>query len=222
MKQLRIRYQALEAWLHRLSVRERGIILGALAIVLLGLFDQLLLRPLLHERQSIAAAKDNVMLQIEQANLQIDELQQAISRNPNEVMRKSIRQLLVMHDNLDEEINELTDGMIAPENMALLLGEMLSEKYGMKVQSVQSSPAERLLVADEQAADGPAIYRHALELNMTGTFFQVRDYLAAVESLPQKLLWDQLEYVVEDYPRGKLHLQVHTLSTQEVLLRVAN
>ena len=51
---------------------------------------------------------------------------------------------------------------------------------------------------------------------------QVRDYLAAVEELPSKLLWDQLEYVVEEYPKGSLTLQVHTLSSQEALLRVAH
>ena len=127
-----------------------------------------------------------------------------------------------MHAALDGQISAITDGMIAPQEMPVILGELLSERFGLKVQSVQSRAAQRLMVADKNQHNAAAIFRHDLELTLSGSFFQVRDYLAAVEELPSKLLWDQLEYVVEEYPKGSLTLQVHTLSSQEALLRVAH
>jgi MSHA biogenesis protein MshJ len=218
---LRIKYQALEEKAHKLSVRERLIIVGAVAVLLLGIFDQLLLRPWLQERQQIEQDKSALLKSMETSNRRIDELQQAILNNPNNQLKASIENLLVLHAQVDQGIAKITDGMIAPQKMPVILGEMLSERFGLKVQSVKSKAAERLMVADEHDQHAAAIYRHDLELKMVGSFFQMKDYLAAVEGLPDKLLWDHLEYVVEEYPKGSLTLEVHTLSSQEELLRVA-
>lgn len=217
---LQTKFQELEDKAHKLSVRERAIILGALAMLLLGLFDQLLLRPWMQEREKIESHKTVILKSLEASNRRIDELQQAILNNPNNQLKASIETLKLLHDEVDESIAEITDGMIAPQKMPVILGEMLSERYGLKVHSVKSKAAERLMSADEQDDHAPSIYRHDLELKMVGSFFQMKDYLAAVEALPDKLLWDHLEYVVEKYPKGSVTLKVHTLSSQEELLRV--
>ncbi|AUM12438.1 hypothetical protein Kalk_08405 [Ketobacter alkanivorans] len=221
MNNLRIKYQELEEKAHKLSVRERAILLGAIAVLLLGVFDQILLRPWLHEREQIDKDKTALLNSMEASNRRIDVLQAAINDNPNIVLKKSISNLNDMHSELDEQIGKITDGMISPQDMPFVLGEMLSERHGLKVQSVKSRAAQRLMVADEHKVNAAAIYRHDLEIKMSGTFFQMRDYLAAVEALPSKLLWDNLEYVVEEYPKGSLILQVHTLSSKEELLRVS-
>ncbi|MCP5019291.1 MAG: hypothetical protein GY938_29000 [Ketobacter sp.] len=221
MNNLRIKYQELEEKAHKLSVRERAILLGAIAVLLLGVFDQILLRPWLHEREQIDKDKTALLNSMEASNRRIDELQAAINDNPNIVLKKSISNLNDMHNELDKQIGNITDGMISPQDMPFVLGEMLSERYGLKVQSVKSRAAQRLMVADEHKVNAAAIYRHDLEIKMRGTFFQMRDYLSAVEALPSKLLWDNLEYVVDEYPKGSLVLQVHTLSSKEELLRVS-
>ncbi|RLU01875.1 hypothetical protein [Ketobacter sp.] len=219
---LRIKYQELETKAHKLSVRERMIIVGALAVLVLGVVDQLLLRPWLQERDQIEKDKTTLLKSMEASNRRIDELQSAILNNPNNQLKANIENLLELHEEVDHDIAAITDGMIAPQQMPVILGEMLSERFGLKVHSVKSKAAERLLVADEQDQQAAAIYRHDLELKMVGSFFQVKNYLAAVEALPEKLLWDRLEYVVEEYPKGSLTLEVHTLSSQEELLRVAH
>ena len=222
MNDLRTRYRELEEKVHRLSVRERAILLALSCVLLLGLFDQLLLRPWMQEREQIEKDKAVLLSSMQASNLRIDELQAAIAGNPNIVLQDSIARLQTMHAALDGQISAITDGMIAPQEMPVILGELLSERFGLKVQSVQSRAAQRLMVADKNQHNAAAIFRHDLELTLSGSFFQVRDDLAAVEELPSKLLWDQLEYVVEEYPKGSLTLQVHTLSSQEALLRVAH
>lgn len=214
------KYQEIETRLHQLSLRERAIILGAVIVLLLGLFDQLLLRPWMQERETLERDKASLLSNMEQASQRIDELEAAIRANPNLVLKASIEQLQQQHHQVDQQIARFTEGLITPQEMPHLLAELLSERYGLRVESVKSKPARRLLVADEQQAQSAAIYQHDLELKLAGSFFQVRDYLAAVEALPTRLLWDHLEYVVDEYPKGSLWLQVHTLSSEEELLRV--
>lgn len=222
MNDLRIKYQELETKAHQLSVRERAIIVGALSVLLLGLFDQFLLRPLMMEREQIEKDKATLLDSMQESNRRIDELQHAINTNPNIVLQRSIDELHEYHTELDQGIAAITDGMIDPVQMPFVLGELLSERNGLKVHSVKSKAAQRLMVADENQKESAAIYRHDLELTLEGSFFQVRDYLTAVEALPSKLLWDDLEYTVETYPKGSLNLRVHTLSSREELLRVSH
>ena len=203
-----------------LSVRERVIIAGALAVLLLGLFDQLLLRPWLNERAALVTEEQKIKLKMEQLTQQMADLEEQIANDPNKRLREDIAKLQQRHLQIDAEINKITDGMIAPELMPSLLGELLSERSGLKVQSIKSTPARQLLSADKDSKDAPAIYRHDLELRLQGSFAQVQHYLQSIEALPQKLVWDELDFAVEKYPRGELLLAVHTLSAREELIRV--
>lgn len=203
-----------------LSVRERAIIAGATAVLLLGVFDQILLRPWLQERAVLTQQEQKIKLESEQLLAQISTLEQQLANDPNKILKENIAQLNERHQQVDVEIGKITDGMIAPELMPSLLGELLSERSGLKVQSIKTIPAQQLLTADKNNHAAPAIYRHNLELRLQGTFDQVQRYLQSIEALPQKLVWDELSFAVEKYPRGELLLAVHTLSAREELIRV--
>ncbi|MGB1062241.1 MAG: hypothetical protein ACPGZU_19020, partial [Ketobacter sp.] len=131
MNDLRTRYRELEEKVHRLSVRERAILLALSCVLLLGLFDQLLLRPWMQEREQIEKDKAVLLSSMQASNLRIDELQAAIAGNPNIVLQDSIARLQTMHAALDGQISAITDGMIAPQEMPVILGELLSERFGL-------------------------------------------------------------------------------------------
>lgn len=220
MKPLRANWEQLQEKTNALSVRERAIIGGAVAVLLLGIFDQLLLRPWLQERESITQQQQKVRASSEQLGLQLTELEAQLANDPNRVLQDKIAQLLERHRRLDGDIARITDGMIAPEKMPALLGELLSERSGLKVQSIKTFPARQLLTAEQGSDEAPAIYRHDLELRLQGSFGQVQRYLESIESLQETLVWDVLDFTMEQYPRGELLLAVHTLSAREELIRV--
>jgi len=204
-----------------LSVRERAILAGAVAVLLLGIFDQLLLRPWLQERAGLATKQQAIKSTMAQLSSQLESLESQLANDPNDRLKESIARLNAQHQKLDVEISKITDGMIAPELMPSLLGELLSERSGLKVQSIKTRPAIRLLTSDEDNQTAPAIYRHELDMRLEGRYEQVQRYLKSIEALPQKLVWDELEFAIDQYPLGELSLAVHTLSAREELIRVA-
>lgn len=220
MKPLRANWERLQEKTNGLSVRERVIIGGAIAILLLGIFDQLLLRPWLQERESISRQQQKIRANTEQLGLQLQDLEAQLANDPNRVLQDKITQLLEHHRRLDADIARITDGMIEPEKMPVLLGELLSEHSGLKVQSIKTFPARPLLLAEQGGDETPAIYRHDLELRLQGSYAQVQRYLESIEALQETLVWDVLDFTMEQYPRGALLLTVHTLSAREELIRV--
>src|SRR5690606_20561392 len=128
MKPLRANWEQLQEKTNALSVRERAIIGGAIAVLLLGIFDQLLLRPWLQERESITKEQQKIRASSEQLSQQLTDLEAQLANDPNRVLQDKIAQLLERHRRLDADIARITDGMIAPEKMPALLGELLSER----------------------------------------------------------------------------------------------
>ena len=64
------------------------------------------------------------------------------------------------------------------------------------------------------------LYRHHLELELEGSYFDVLKYFEKVEGLAEQLYWDEMHFTMEEYPLGILRLEVHTLSTSEELIGV--
>ncbi len=220
MMLIQSKFQQLEQKLNALSVRERSIVAVAVGILILGLFDQLLLRNLMQEREQMKGRKTEILKQIETANSNIDLLQEALANNPNIKLKTAVEKLQLSDQNIDDQIDGITTGMIEPSRMAYVLGELLSDESGLKILSVQSRAARKLMVADEQHQQSAAIYRHDLELKMEGSFFQMKKYLRALEAVPERVVVDDLDYRVNQHPNGVLELNVHTLSPREELIRV--
>lgn len=220
MQKLSANWQQWQDKANALSVRERLIIAGAVAVLLLGLFDQLLLQRWLQQRTELTLQQEKTRGESDQLTQRLAALETQLANDPNRILKESIALLQQRHERVDAEIAKITDGMIAPELMPALLGELLSERSGLRVQSIKTQPARQLLSADKDSQSAPAIFRHDLELRLEGSYAQVQHYLQSIEQLPQKLVWDELSFAVEHYPRGELVLAVHTLSAREELIRV--
>jgi MSHA biogenesis protein MshJ len=65
--------------------------------------------------------------------------------------------------------------------------------------------------------DGTELFRHGVEMTVTGSYFDLLEYLNDLEKLPGRLLWGPVELQADKYPEVRLTLQVHTLSTQRSL-----
>lgn len=229
MNRLQTSWTALQDKVHALAVRERVIITVTVAVLLLGLFDQILLRPWMLERNKLQQSEQQLTHSSDEVMQKLATLEAAWAHDPDQQLKDEIAQLDARHQALDADIAKITDGMVAPERMAQLLGQLLSGQSGLRVQSIKSSPAVRALAPGKKEAgpdgvvkkDSPAIYRHDLVLRLHGSYAQMQQYVHSIEALPQKLVWDELEFAVENYPQGELHIAVHTLSAKEELIRVA-
>jgi MSHA biogenesis protein MshJ len=62
------------------------------------------------------------------------------------------------------------------------------------------------------------VYKHGLTLTLKGSYFDVLDYLHAVEESPWHFFWERLEYRVGHYPEAEVTLRVYTLGDHEELI----
>ena len=110
MKQLQIKFHELTEKLHQLSYRERIIITGAVMVVLLGVFDQLVFSKNLAAREKLSKDKTHLQDSMSKSIERIDELEAVIKNDPNRVLKEKIAVLKDSHMELDGEIAEITDG----------------------------------------------------------------------------------------------------------------
>ncbi len=72
------------------------------------------------------------------------------------------------------------------------------------------------------AADGqaPTLYRHGVQITVEGSFADLLTYVQALEAMPQRMLWGDVSFKVEQYPRAALSLQLYTISRDRHWLEI--
>jgi MSHA biogenesis protein MshJ len=66
----------------------------------------------------------------------------------------------------------------------------------------------------------PKIYRHALRLELQGSYNDTLDYIERLEQLPWGLAWETLDIHMQRYPKARIILHLYTLSLKEEWLGV--
>ncbi|WP_028669214.1 hypothetical protein [Saccharospirillum impatiens] len=200
----------------RLSIRERAILLVSMVLLLagisyaglwyLGWTDQSTVRDRIAQLQSQAIDNQNAQLALEQAsnNPQVQTLS-----NQNERLRQEVQQL-------NDRISGITEVLIPPDTMATLLRELLgsSDLTLIRFGALSAQPLARDDTGEAQ------LYRHQLDIELTGNFDALTRYLRTIEALPWRLFWDELSVETDQYPDLRIRLKVHTLSDQEAWLNV--
>ncbi|MDB1122864.1 MSHA biogenesis protein MshJ [Vibrio algarum] len=195
-----------------LSQREKWLIsVGGLV----GLFF-ILLTLLIDPIQNLSTIKkkqsDAESLQITKFETEIVSLKERLLVDPNAELEKQLSQLSDESQTLSLELSEFVGGLISPSDMAELLETVLDKSLTLKLVSLQSLPAESIL---SDAKESAGYFIHPVRLELTGKYFDIKDYLAALESMKVKYFWRSFQYEVEAYPKAKLVLVVYTLGTRQ-------
>lgn len=200
----------------RLSIRERAILLLSMVLVLagisygvqwyLGWTDQSTVRNQIALLQVETTENQNAQRALEQArnNPQLRTLS-----SQNERLRREVQQL-------NDRISGITEVLIPPDTMATLLRELLGSS-DLTLVRFGALPAQPLARDDTGEA---RLFRHQLDIELTGDFDALTGYLETIEALPWRLFWDELSVETEQYPSLRIRLKVHTLSDQEAWLNV--
>jgi MSHA biogenesis protein MshJ len=64
------------------------------------------------------------------------------------------------------------------------------------------------------------LYRHSIRVKLSGSYFQLRDYLVQLESLPWKFFWHDFKYELKQYPVSELEIEIYSLSTNQEFVGV--
>ncbi|MCK9989980.1 MAG: hypothetical protein WA112_02215 [Rugosibacter sp.] len=68
----------------------------------------------------------------------------------------------------------------------------------------------------QNAALQKIIYRHGVEITVTGKYSQLVDYMEKLQKFPQRVFWSEVQLTVSPYPVNVLKIVIYTLSDQPV------
>ncbi len=196
----------------RLSLRERGLIALALAVLLFQGGDLLLdsaQRDLQHARQALATQH--------RALDDISKRQQALVHQADNAPDRRLRQRLAqLRRDLaasQARLDHLSQRLITPEEMAALLQQMLAHQSGLELIRLETLRT-RPLGDDQQQLKMP-LFAHDLVLEFRGGYLDILRYLERLESLSAGIHWDGFHLETEDWPTNRVRLELHTLSLSE-------
>jgi len=225
--------KSLQSRIDALSLRERGIILGAILLSVYFLFYTFVMEP-------IAASQKDIQNHIIQANSEIAalnvQMQKTLATSPENMQQKNeqeVQRLRQERADINQELEEATASLVKPEQMAKLLQMVLANTDGLRLGKVTSLGATRILINDKSVSTDNktnskteekggmddnslnAVYKHGLQIQFDGDFFATVEYLKKLEQLDSKYFWDNIKYEVNEYPDATSTLTLYTISLNE-------
>ncbi len=213
-----------------MALRERAMFFGAVALVLMTLLQAFLLSPVLSRRNQLSTQIAQQEDETKAIQAQIQTLVRPSVPDQDALNRDRLKSLREQMAQLDRQFEQQQKQFVAPEKMTAMLENMIGKNRKLQLISLRKLPGTGLSPgagAPTGAAGGPAqaggareVFRHTVELSVRGSYFDLLDYLAALERMPQRVFWDGFELSVAQYPQSVLKLTIYTLSPEKSWLTV--
>lgn len=224
-------WQRYAARMDAASLRERAGIFAAAAVVMIALLNAFLIEPELLKQRRLSAEVAKRQSEISTIQEQLQKLALARQADPDQVNRTRLETLRSQIAAADVRLSEEQRKFAPPDQIGPLLEQMLSRNRKLQLVDMRTLPATALAAggapqkpAAEQPAGQPAaaapaapaaggpIYRHGVEITVSGSYLDLLAYLRDLEKLPNQMYWGKLDLSVATYPQVTLKLSVYTLS----------
>ncbi len=217
----------------KLTVREQYLIfLSGLVAVFFIIFYLFIDAQMISNKKS---SQQMIRLQSSNQTLKISviEMQAALQRDPNEDTRNKIAQYETKLAKIDTKLLTLTSDLISPVQMRYALLDLLKLKKGVSLLSFELLGAQPLLdkpessTADDKTSSAQGtnysqvnLYRHGIKLKLSGSYFDLRDYLLQLEKLSWKFFWQDFNFKLTEYPQNELEIEMYSLGTKKEFVGV--
>ena len=207
-----------QAWATRvgaLSLRERILILltGVILLVALGVYGWLEAADtrLNQDRQALMAAQRD----LEILTLENQGKQARLGRDPNARAREQLAGVEASLAQLDARLQAQTVDLIPAREMPAVLEALLSRSASLHMLALTSLKPEPLMAGEQRVN----LFRHGIRLQLEGGYFDVYQYLKALEALPRHFYWKGFDYRVVEHPKAAVAMEIYTLSTSKEFIR---
>ena len=213
-----------------MALRERVMFFGAVALVLVTLLQVFLLNPVLLRRNQLSAQIAQQEDETHAIQAQIQALVRPNMPDQDALNRERIKSLRGQLAQLDQRLQEQKKQFVSPDKMAALLENMTAKNRKLELLSLRNLPGTGLsqgaavMAGDArgraQVAATREVFRHTVEITVKGSYFDLLDYIAALERMPQRVFWEGFDLSVGQYPQSVLKLTIYTLSPEKSWLTV--
>jgi len=207
-----------------MTLRERGLIFVMAAVVLLTLINTALIEPLLAKQKRFTQQITQQESEIRGIQAQVQTLAQAHTEDTDTINRAKLETIKQQLLAVDKSMQSHEAQLVAPVKVARLLKEILAKNGKLKLVEMKTVEVAPLLEEDQagqpSASATPQIFKHGVEITVSGNYLDMIGYLRELERLPWKLFWSRASFKVEEHPRARLVLTVYTLSLEQSWLTI--
>ena len=205
-----------------LSLKERALLLAAVVLVIVFLWNVELMRPLEVRQRELSSEMHKTSKAIAVLNRQATRIIAASTRDPDAATRARLEAARMQIQAADQKLGELTSRLIKPSQMPQVLEAVLRKPKGLTLIRLQGlgvkplvEPAAPAKGQKAQATPAVGVYRHGIRIEFEGSYLDTLAYLRELEALPWGFLWEGMSFHVEGYPHAKGSITVYTLSLDQ-------
>jgi MSHA biogenesis protein MshJ len=215
-----------------LSLRERVMVFAALMVAVVALAYTAAIEPQLVKQKRMAGAMLQKHSEMKAFEAQVTKLVGGggleAGRSERERLARVRAELAVLESRILAEERKFT----APSQMRAVIEGLLARNRGVALVEMKTLALDTIAAGAKPAAQSakpaaakPAagerlIYRHGVELTVTGSYLELVSYARDLEKLPKQLYWGALELDAASYPKVSMKLTVYTLSLDPAWLSV--
>jgi MSHA biogenesis protein MshJ len=218
-----------------LSLRERVIVFAVAVLILIVLINMLLLDPQYAKQTKLSQQIRQQQSQIADIQNQIQQRVKAQADDPNRLMQEHLQVLNQRASQMNGALSDMQKGLVPPEKMADLLESVLKKNNKLLLVSLKTLPVKSLnepidailpntagmvKTGDDQAGSVEAVFKHAVELKVQGSYMDMLNYMQSLERMPWQIFWGSAQLNVDEYPRATLTLTLFTLSLDKKWLNL--
>jgi MSHA biogenesis protein MshJ len=206
----------------QLSLRERIIVLVATLLLVALIWDSVFMAPLDRDRKGRLQQVEALRAEVTGLEQSVETLVAQGAANPVQSTGGTANTLAAEIQELDRRLVGATSGLIKPTEMSHVLEQVLARAQRLTLRTLRTLPPQAVAAPDAQpGAPSAQIYKHGVELELSGDYMDTLYFLQALEALPWRFFWDRVEYVAgEGETRGRLTLRLYTLGLEEAWIGV--
>ena len=202
------------------TLRERALIFVCLATVLVYLAYVILINPLRDRQKALTAEGEKLQQEMVSLQTGLQGLLKGGSQDidsANRARQAAAREALARaNSRIAQEQRRFTSS----DRMRGVLAEMLERNKRLALVDLKTLPVAPLATAPASPGGNPGLFRHGIELTVSGSYADLYEYLRTLERLPTQLYWGNVELAVAEYPSVTLKLTLYTVSFDRAWLVV--
>jgi MSHA biogenesis protein MshJ len=212
--------------LDAMSLRERVLVFLAVAVVIVFVVDRVFFEPILQRQkinsQRIQQQQDEIRTM--QGQVQVYAQARTGDNADTNAKRQRLEKRRLELAALDRQLAGRQGELVPPERMAKMLSEIVKRNPDIELVSLRTLPAtgltQSLTAILGSAPGGFAMYRHGIEIAVSGSYLRMLNYVGQLERLPAKIMWGSMDLQAGVYPVVTLKITLYTLSPEKTWLLI--
>lgn len=210
---------------NEITLRERAMIVVSVLAIVGYLWWTYFAETNQSQIKQLVQDNKKIEQEIKSSTQTLTTLNNALEKGIKNEKRERLEKLKEIVDNLDKELKARTVELIDPDEMFKLLSSLVYKQSKLKLMGlkrlsvkpaipVETVKATKVKSTDEEQLAEAKIYRHVMQISLSGKFTDILKYLNQLENLDWKLIWDSFVLNRNDKNELVVTIELSTLSGQ--------